>query len=153
MFPARSWCSASHDAGLHEWIPKKTGGLGLRRGLQFAQSLLPVAHQPRACCIRLVQGVGSSHLLETTLHSLQDIPSTINTHNTKCQMITVHINNTKHITIANISIPPQDTTSTHYKTANTDIQHCIQHNTNIQHVFSYHRLYYHMLTSSIHCSV
>ena len=54
-----------------------------------------------------------------------DIPSTINTHNIELQMVTVHINNTKHITIANIYIPPRDTTSTHYKTADTDIQHCI----------------------------
>ena len=62
MSPARSWCSASHDAGLHDWLPKKTGGLGLRRGriswIQFAQSLLTVAHQPRAGCIRLVPGAG-----------------------------------------------------------------------------------------------
>ena len=60
-----------------------------------------------------------------------DIPSTINTHNTELQMVKVHINNTKHITIANIYIPPRDTTSTHYKTADTDIQHCIQYITNI----------------------
>ena len=62
-----------------------------------------------------------------------DIPSTINTHNIELQMVKVHINNTKHITIANIYIPPGDTTSTHYKTADTDIQHCIQYITNIPH--------------------
>ena len=62
-----------------------------------------------------------------------DIPSTINTHNTELQMVTVHINNTKHITIANMYIPPRDSTSTHYKTADTDIQHCIQYITNIPH--------------------
>ena len=62
-----------------------------------------------------------------------DIPSTINTHNTELQMVQVHINNTKHITIATIYIPPQDATSTHYKTADTDIQHCIQYITNIPH--------------------
>ena len=62
-----------------------------------------------------------------------DIPSTINTHNIELQMVMVHINNTKHITIANIYIPPRDTTSTHYKTADTDIQHCIQYITNIPH--------------------
>ena len=33
-----------------------------------------------------------------------DIPSTINTHNTELQMVKVHINNTKHITIANLYI-------------------------------------------------
>ena len=31
-----------------------------------------------------------------------DIPLTINTHNTELQMVNVHINNTKHISIANI---------------------------------------------------
>ena len=62
-----------------------------------------------------------------------DILTTINTHNTELQMVKVHINNTKHITIANIYIPPRDTTSTHYKTADTDIQHCIQYITNIPH--------------------
>ena len=62
-----------------------------------------------------------------------DIPSTINTHNTELQMVKVHINNTKHITIANIYIPPRDTTSMHYKTADMDIQHCIQYITNIPH--------------------
>ena len=41
-----------------------------------------------------------------------EIPSTINTHDTELQMVKVHINNTKQITIANIYIiPPQDTTS------------------------------------------
>ena len=62
-----------------------------------------------------------------------DIPLTINIHNTKFQMVKVHINNTKHITIANIYIPPRDSTPTHYKTAGADIQHCIQHITNIPH--------------------
>ena len=32
MSPARSWRSASHAAGLHDWFPKNNGGLGLRRG-------------------------------------------------------------------------------------------------------------------------
>ena len=48
-------------------------------------------------------------------------------------MVKVHINNTKHITTAKIYISPRDTTSTHYKTADTDIQHCIQYITNIPH--------------------
>ena len=56
--PARS--SASHDAGSHDWLPKKTVGPGLRRGrvrwIQYAQSLLTVAYQPRPGCIRLVRG-------------------------------------------------------------------------------------------------
>ena len=62
-----------------------------------------------------------------------DIPSTITTHNTELQMVKVHINNTKHITIENINIPHRDSTSTHYKIADTDIQHCIQYITNIPH--------------------
>ena len=48
-------------------------------------------------------------------------------------MVKVHINNSKHITIANINIPPRDSTSTYYKTAYTDIQHCIHYTTNIPH--------------------
>ena len=68
--------------------------------------------------------MGSSHSIETT-----DIPSTIKTHNTERQLLKVHINNTKHVTIANIYIPPRDSTSTRYKTADTDIQHI----TNIPH--------------------
>ena len=70
---------------------------------------------------------------ENITFTTTDIPSTINTHNTELQMVKVYINNTKHITIANIYIPPRDTTSTHYKTADTDIQHCIQYITNIPH--------------------
>ena len=58
-----------------------------------------------------------------------DIPSTINTHYTELQMVKVH--NTKHVTIANIYIPRRGSTTTHYKTADTDIQHCIQYITNI----------------------
>ena len=50
MSPARSWRSASHAAGLHDWFPPKNRGLGLRRRrirwIQFAQSLLTVTHQP-----------------------------------------------------------------------------------------------------------
>ena len=48
-------------------------------------------------------------------------------------MVKVHINNTNHITIATIYIPPRYSTYTHYKTADTDIQHCIQYITNIPH--------------------
>ena len=35
-------------------------------------------------------------------------------------MVKVHINNTRHITIANMHIPPRDSTATHYKPADTD---------------------------------
>ena len=48
-------------------------------------------------------------------------------------MVTVHINNTNHITIANTYISPRDSNSTHYKTDDTDTQHCIQYITNIPH--------------------
>ena len=48
-------------------------------------------------------------------------------------MVKVHITNTKHITISSIYIPPRDSTSTHYQTADTDIQHFIQNITNIPH--------------------
>ena len=41
--------------------------------------------------------------------------------------------NTKPITISPIYIRSRDNTSTHYKTTDTDIQHCIQHITNIPH--------------------
>ena len=58
---------------------------------------------------------------------------TFNHQYTEFQMVKVHINNTKHITIANMYIPPRDSTSTHYKTSDTDIQHCIQYITNIPH--------------------
>ena len=40
-------------------------------------------------------------------------------------MVKVHINNTKHITIANIYIPPPDSSSTHQK--NSSHVHTIQH--------------------------
>ena len=49
------------------------------------------------------------------------------------QMVKVYINNTEHITIAHIYIPLRDSTSTYHKTADTDIQHCIQYITNIAH--------------------
>ena len=55
----------------------------------------------------------------------RNIPSTINIHKTELQMVKVHINNTKHITIANMYISPRDSISTHYKTADTDIPHSV----------------------------
>ena len=62
-----------------------------------------------------------------------DIPSTIITNNIELQMVRVHITNTKYITIANICISPRDSTSTYNKTADTNIQHYIQHIKNIPH--------------------
>ena len=74
-------------------------------------------------------GDGLITLIRDNITFTTDIPSTINTHNTELQMVKLHINNTKHIAIANIYIPPRDSTSTQYKTADTDIQHI----TNVPH--------------------
>ena len=49
-----------------------------------------------------------------------DIPLTINTHNTELQMVKVHINNTKHITISNIVL---SLSSKPYVRPKTHIQH------------------------------
>ena len=47
-------------------------------------------------------------LIRDKLHSLKKTYlSTINTHNTELQFVMVYINNTKHIMIANIYIPPR----------------------------------------------
>ena len=82
---------------------------------------------PKAGC-GLISLIRDSITFTTT-----DILSTINTHNTELQMVKVDINITKHLTIANIYIPPRDITSMHYRTVDTDIQHCIQQITNIPH--------------------
>ena len=46
---------------------------------------------------------------DTITFTTTDIPSTINTHNTELQMVMVHINNTKHITILQTCIYPLKT--------------------------------------------
>ena len=73
--------------------------------------------------------------LETVLHSLQQTTFVhyYTQHRTSNGQGKVHINDNKHITIANIYIPPRDSRYTHYKTADTDIQYCIQYITNIPH--------------------
>ena len=48
-------------------------------------------------------------------------------------MVKVHINNTKHITMAYVYIPPRDSTSTHYKTADADIWRCMRNITSMSH--------------------
>ena len=96
----------------------------------------PKIHNFTAVCTDRLHKAGGGLITlirDNITFTATDIPLTINTHNTELQMVMVHINNTKHITIANIYIPPRDTTSTHYKTAHTDIQHCIQYITNIPH--------------------
>ena len=40
-----------------------------------------------------------------------DIPSTIDIHNAEFQMVKVHINNTKQLTISNMYLPPRDSTA------------------------------------------
>ena len=58
-------------------------------------------------------------------------------HDTHTYIITIQetklVNNTTHITIANMYLSPRDSTSTHYKTDDTDIHHNIQYITNIPH--------------------
>ena len=79
------------------------------------------------------QEVGSFTLIRHNItFTTTDIPSTINTHNTELRMVKVHINNTKHITIANIYIYiyTRDTTSTHYK---TDTEHTTLHTVHHEH--------------------
>ena len=67
-------------------------------------------------------GVGLITLIRDNFTlTITDIPSSINTHKTELQMVKVHINNTKHITIANIYIHLRESTSTHYKTADTEM--------------------------------
>ena len=78
-------------------------------------------------------GVIITLIRDTITFTTTDIPSTINTHTIEPQLGKVHINNTKHITIANIYILYRDSTSLHNKTVHTDIQHCIHHITNISH--------------------
>ena len=76
----------------------------------------------------LIALIGDNITFTTT-----DMPSTINTHNIELRMVKVHIDNTKHITIANIYVLPRDTTSTHCRTADTEIRHCMQCITGIPH--------------------
>ena len=84
MSPARSRRSASHAAGSHGWLPKKTGRPGLRRGEVGGYNLhsVPtdsppdcgtVAHQPRAGCIRLVL----NNMVITSIYHKQQITQNI----------------------------------------------------------------------------
>ena len=65
-----------------------------------------------------------------------DIPSTINTHNIELQMVKVHLNNTKHITIANVYIPPRDSTSTDYKKQPTKTYNTVSSILPLYHILS-----------------
>ena len=88
---------------------------------------IPKARTPKVHNFTIVR-TDMLHSLGITLHSLEQTYLRRLIHTT--QMVKVHINNTKHITLANIYIPPRDSTSTHYKTADTYIQ---RHITNIPH--------------------
>ena len=59
----------------HGWLPQKTGCPGLRRGsirwIQFAQSILTVAHHPRAGCIRLVPATRLDQLVYSPNYYIQ----------------------------------------------------------------------------------
>ena len=103
--------------------------------------LIPKANTPKVYNFATVRtdrlykagGVLITFIRDNLTFTTTAIHSTINTHNTELQMVKVHINNTKHITIANMYIPPRYSTSMHNKTADTDIQHYIQYITNIPH--------------------
>ena len=59
------------------------------------------------------------------------IPNFINPINTELQIIQLHITNNKIYTIANIYIPPRNTTSADHATCDADITSCIQYITNL----------------------
>ena len=59
------------------------------------------------------------------------IPNFINPINTELQIIQLHITNKKIYTIANIYIPPRNTTSPDHATCDADITSCIQYITNL----------------------
>ena len=77
------------------------------------------------CCIR--QEVSSLHSLQQTYL----LPLIHTTQNFKWSRFTLTTLNISQLHI--LYIPPRDSTSTNYKTADTDIQHCIQYITNIPH--------------------
>ena len=98
---------------------------------QYRKPNTPKVHNFPTVRADRLHKAGGGLIRDNITFTTTDIPSTIHTHNAELQMVMVHINNTKHITIANMYIPARDSTSTHYKTADTDIQHCIQYITNI----------------------
>ena len=93
--------------------------------------LTPKANTPKVHNFTTVRGDSLHKAGGGSLHSLHYIHYNRHTFNHKyTQHITsngqryTHINNTKHITIANIYIPPRDSTSTHHKTADTITMIC-----------------------------
>ena len=59
------------------------------------------------------------------------IPNFINPINTELQIIQLHVTHKKNYTIANIYIPPRNTTSPDHATCDADITSCIQYITNL----------------------
>ena len=74
----------------------------------------------RSGCIFMTYPGRNTFVRDNITITTTDINLTIR-HNIKLQMVRLYINNTKHITITSIYKLPRDSTSTHYKTANTDI--------------------------------
>ena len=81
-----------------------------------------------------MQEVGLLHSLETTLHSLQQTYLRPSIHTTQNFKWSRHTLTTQTISqLQTFIYIPRDSISMHYKTADTDIQHCIQYITNIPH--------------------
>ena len=112
------------------------GIIAVREARLTPEAKTPKIHGFTAVRTDRLHGVGGGLITligDNAAFTATDMPSTIDTHNTELQMVKVHIGNTKHITMANIYVPPRDTTSTHCGTADTDIQHCVQCITGIPH--------------------
>ena len=67
-------------------------------------SRLPKLHHYTTVRADMLHKAGGGLIRDNITLTTTYIHSTINTHNTELQMVKVHINNTKHITIANIYI-------------------------------------------------
>ena len=87
-----------------------------------------------AICTDRANGKGGG-LLTYIKHNITfsdtKIPNFINPINTELQIIQLHITHKKIYTIANIYIPPRNTTSPDHATCDADITSCIQYITNL----------------------
>ena len=66
-------------------------------------------------------------------------PNNINTSKTELQTIKIHLTQTKHLHVANIYIPPRDTTEPNHGTEDTDITNTFTHLTNIDNPLNHRR--------------
>ena len=82
---------------------------------QTPQSETPKLHNFNIVLTDRFHKAGGWLIRDNITNPTTDIPSTINKHTTELKMVEVQINNAKHITIANIYIPPRHSSSTHYK--------------------------------------